>query len=94
MNEQFPHFISSARGVPDGYPHHWAYSGACVPGGPESFGHATFSVGIYPVLPCGPKYRARGRKLKRGKAVKRIRGTKRDDIFKAAEEWIARKGTP
>lgn len=51
-------------------PYEWDYDGSCAPGRPESSGWMeTFSLGIFQWVPTKD-----GKRLKRGKVVKRIKG--------------------
>jgi hypothetical protein len=73
------------RGItPEAYG--WDYDGACLK---SAWTMATVSVGIFQWVP-----RARGKGLKRGKVVKRIRGYRDHEqtIYAEAERWIALHG--
>ncbi len=67
-------------------PYEWDYNGACIPDGNPFW--KTFSVGIFQWLP-----KSNGKGLKKGKIVKRIKGSsyEKEAVFKLARIEVANR---
>jgi len=65
----------------------WDYDGNCAPGQKEKTWNETFSVGVFQWLPTKS-----GLDLKRGKCIKRFRGSINNpqEVYDKAEEFIER----